>query len=94
MNSFSNPGHGEDLNHLIWDVKNTRDVFETLKPVGLDPDHISRFVITDGGVTMFKPHKYVWMILTYDSNIYDVTNLTSWIPSLSLFMSVFYSPWH
>ena len=49
-------GHGEDLNHLIWDIKNAKEVFESLKPVGLDQDHLSRFVITDGGLTLFKPH--------------------------------------
>jgi hypothetical protein len=38
-------------------VKNSRQVFESLKPVGLDPDHLSRFVITDGGLTLFKPQK-------------------------------------
>ena len=53
-------GHGEDLNHLIWDVKNSRDLFESLPPVGLDLDHLARFVITDGGITMFKPQKYVF----------------------------------
>ena len=49
-------GHSEDLNHLIWDIKNAKEVFESLKPVGLDPDHLSRFVITDGGLTLLKPH--------------------------------------
>ncbi len=50
-------GHGEDLNHLIWDIKNSQDLFESLPPVGLDSEHLARFVITDGGVTMFKPQK-------------------------------------
>ncbi len=56
-NNKSIVGHGEDLNHLIWDIKNSKDLFESLPPVGLDSEHLARFVITDGGVTMFKPQK-------------------------------------
>lgn len=52
-------GSGSDLNHLLWDAKLALESFDKLGS-NFDEDDIKyQFVMTDGGVTMFKPQRLV-----------------------------------
>ena len=45
---------GADAHHLAFDVSAARDIFENLSPATDYPVE-SRFLMTDGGLTMFSP---------------------------------------
>ena len=47
-------GGGSKINNLAWDVINAKDVFGSL-PEGDDDKIQARFVMTNGGLTMFSP---------------------------------------
>ena len=54
---------GDKINSLAWDVINAKDIFESLPE---DPDKVKgRFVMTNGGLTMFSPSRWVVVSLFF-----------------------------
>ncbi len=73
--------NGVDVNHLAWDVKIALNKFESDKPIGIDKNHLSRFVITDGGLNLFKPQNAKEDLEDennpYNSTLYKASYLSS-----------------
>ena len=52
-------GTGSIASHLAWDMKKTKDVFDrlTLASDTVSGDFVSRFVMTEGGLILYKPNR-------------------------------------